>query len=440
LGSRYGFVKRWAPWYGSSKVKIATIARFEFVTTLQRRSVLFIIFGMPVIMLLLLLGANWLVRSAAGTAAEADGPGPAAAFLQEFAFGGEDQRQALPAGLVDQTGRITEYPAPAGGSFRPLADEASARAAFEADEIRGYYVIPPDYLATGEVFYYARTMSLDDTTRQTLLVQLLATNFLEEAGLVEVVTRPPAVHQVNLSPAVTEPFVFEPSAIFVAFGVAMLFYMTAIGAAGYLLQSLGKEKQNRVMEILLGSTRPFDLLVGKLVGLGAIGLLQMAVWSGLALLVFGRGAGWLANISLPALGAFAWLLIVLHFLTGYLVYGALFAGLGAVSPGAKESSQYTFFFMLPTFLPLWFSSALFMAPNGRLAVAMSLIPFTSPVAMPMRLVATAVPAWQWSLSLALGLATAVLTLWLATRVFRSQALLSGQPPTPRALWAMLRRP
>jgi ABC-2 type transport system permease protein len=421
-------------------MKMATVARFEFVTTLQRRSVLFVIFGMPLIMLLLLLAANWVVRGSIGTTEEAGGPGPAAALLQEFAFGGDDQRHALPAGLVDQTGQINEIPDPAAALFRPLTDEATAHAAFEAGEIRGYYVIPADYLATGEVFYYARTMGLDETAQRNLLVQLLAVNFLPDPALAERVARPPAVQQVNLSPAVDEPFTFAPAAMFVGMGVALLFYMTAIGAAGYLLQSLGKEKQNRVIEILLGSTRPFDLLAGKLLGLGAVGLLQMAVWSGLALLIFSRGNGWLANINLPALGPGVWFLIILHFLVGYLVYGALFAGLGAVSPGPKESSQYTFFFMLPTFLPLWFSSAFFLAPNGRLAVTFSLIPFTSPVAMPLRLVATAVPAWQWSLSLALGLATAVLTLWLATRIFRSQALLSGQLPTPRALWAMFRRP
>jgi ABC-2 type transport system permease protein len=420
-------------------MKIATIARFEFVTTLQRRSVLFVIFGMPLIMLLIVWGANWLIRDSMRAAAEENGPGSAAGLLQEFAFGGEEQRQALPSGLVDQTGRIRDYPAAAGEIFRPLPDEAGARSALEADEIRGYYVIPPDYLDTGEVFYYARTMSIDDTGRQSLLIRLLATNFLEDPALVEIATQPPAVHQVNLSPAVTQPVTLEPAAIFVGIGVAMLFYMTAIGAAGYLLHSLGKEKQNRVMEVLLGSARPFDLLAGKLLGLGAIGLLQMAVWSGLALLIFGRGNGWLENVNLPALGPAVWILIVLHFLTGYLVYGALFAGLGAVAPGPKESSQYTFFFMLPTFLPLWFSGAFFTAPNGRMATAMSLIPFTSPVAMPMRLVATAVPAWHWLLSLGLGLGTAFLTLWLATRIFRSQALLSGQVPTPRALWALLRR-
>ena len=209
-------------------------------------------------------------------------------------------------------------------------------------------------------------------------------------------------------------------------GLAIIFYLTVIGSAGYLLQSLGKEKQNRVLEILLSSTRPVELLIGKMIGLGAIGLVQLVIWSVIVNVLMGSQNSFLANIELPQLDPGTWFLAISFFLVGYLVYGSLFAGLGAVSPGQKESSQLTFFLMLPTFLPLWFNSILLNAPNQPPAVIMSLFPLTSPITMPMRLAITAVPVWQLGLSLALGVLTSVGMLYIATRFFRSQNLLSGQ--------------
>jgi len=201
---------------------------------------------------------------------------------------------------------------------------------------------------------------------------------------------------------------------------------------------LGKEKENRVMEILLSSVRPLHLLMGKVIGLGGIGLLQMGVWTFLALVVFQRGASLFANITLPTLSAGTWSLAIVHFIVGYLVYASLFAGLGAIAPSVKESSQYTFLLMLPTFIPLWFNSIMFASPNGPFAIWLSLIPLTAPLAMPMRLSLTAVPPWQWVVSLSTSAGTAVLLLWGATKLFRSQTLLSGQRFSPNVIWKALR--
>jgi ABC-2 type transport system permease protein len=211
-----------------------------------------------------------------------------------------------------------------------------------------------------------------------------------------------------------------------------------IGAAGYLLQSLGKEKENRVMEVLLSSIRPFQLLAGKVLGLGAIGLLQMIVWTVLALFVFRENGSPMSNITLPTLSVGTWILIVLHFVVGYLVYASLFAGLGAMASSVKESSQYTFLLMLPTFLPMWFNSIMITAPNGSFATILSLFPLTAPISMPVRLAVTAVPMWQWLASLAGCVVTAVFLLWGATKFFRSKTLLSGQSPSLRLVWQTLR--
>lgn len=406
--------------------KIGLVAKHEFISTVKRRSALFAIFGLPILSLLILTGINWLSRSQGG-----DG----SSLLTEFVSNNEVR---LPAGLVDDTGRLQQFSSPADTMFVLFPDLGAARAAYDTGEISGYYHIPASYLADGEIFQYADELSLE-SFESTILYGLLVENFVDGTAPIHLVTAPLQQYDViDLSTTEERSQQDYFDGLILAMAVAVLFYMTVMGAAGYLLQSLGKEKENRVMEILLSSIRPFQLLVGKVLGLGGIGLLQMVVWTGLVLFIFRENGSFLSNLSLPSLPVSVWLLIIAHFAIGYLVYASLFAGLGAIAPSVKESSQYTFLLMLPTFLPLWFNSILINAPNGVFATTLSLIPVTAPITMPMRLVITAVPVWQWAVSLVGGVVTAVFLLWSATKFFRSRTLLTGQNPSLRLIWQTLR--
>ena len=406
--------------------KIGLVAKHEFMTTLKRRSALFAIFGLPILSLLILTGINWLNRSQGGDSNSQ---------FAEFFSGNED---VLPAGLIDDTGQLQQFSPPADTMFVLFPNLEAANTAYEGGEISSYYHIPADYLAQGEIWQYADNIPLD-SFESRILYGLLVENFVDDTVPINLVTAPlQAYEEIDLSAAEGQEQQNYFANLGMAIGVGILFFMTVMGAAGYLLQSMGKEKENRVMEILLSSIRPFHLLAGKVLGLGGIGLLQMAVWTALAFFVFRGSNNLLNNIALPTLLPGTWLLIILHFVIGYLVYASMFAGLGAITPSVKESSQYTFLLMLPTFIPLWFNSILITAPNGTFATALSLIPFTAPMAMPMRLVTTTVPVWQWLVSLAGGMVTAVFLLWGATKFFRSRTLLAGQSPSLRLVWQTLR--
>jgi ABC-2 type transport system permease protein len=407
--------------------KTLTVALYEFTSTLKRRSALFVMFGLPLLSVALLAGINWLADRESGEAG--------VSALSQFAFGNQDEDR-LPTGVVDLTGRLQNYPSVV-ANLTPISSEAEAQAAYEADEIEGYFVVPADYLETGEVTLYAENRSLDSPV-ESELDYLLTVNYIEEAALVERVLDPAHIQEIDLGDQEGDQTSFGEGYI-MGIGVAILFYMTAISASGYLLQSLGKEKENRVMEILLSSLRPVELLLGKMLGLGAVGLLQLVIWSVITIGLFrGNGSNPFANLPLPELKPAVWLIIVAHFIVGYLVYAGLFAGLGAIAPNPKESGQITFFLMLPVILPMWLNTILLSAPNGTMATVMSLVPLTSPVAMPMRLAVTTVPTWHWLFSLAAGLLTAVLTLLLAARIFRSQVLLSGQSLSLRTAWQLVR--
>lgn len=405
--------------------KTGTIAWHEFVSTLKRRSALFAIFGLPVITLLILSGINWLVRTQSQTN-----------LLAEFAIGNNSDQK--PAGLVDETMRVTTFSSPADTVFVQFKTLEAAQIAFDDGEIDMIYRIPEDYLTTGNIYFYASNVDLDGS-EEGVLFGLLAENFLANDLPISRIVSPIAqLDEIDLSATESQTGQGLGANIGLILGIAILFYITVIGASGYLLQSLGVEKQSRVMEILLSSVRPLQLLVGKVIGLGGIGLLQMTVWTVLVLVVFQRSNSIFSNLPLPSLPAEMWIITILHFTAGYFVYASIFAGLGAIAPNVKEGSQYTFFLMLPTLLPMWFNTIMITAPNGTFASILSFFPLTAALAMPMRLALTSVPIWQWLLSLSLSIGLAVFLLWGSAKLFRSQVLLSGQSLSPGIIWQALK--
>lgn len=413
--------------------KITLVARFEFLTTMRRRSVLFVMFGLPLIVLLIFAGINWLTQE------NQDSPlsGAASDAIGRLVQG--EAEPSLPAGLVDHAGDLDDLPPSATGLFARFETVSAAEQAFQAGDISSYYVVPADYLDTGELRYYAENLtSIRRGAEQNFLFRAIAAHYLGNDDDALRLVVPADYEEFNLAPA-QEREGSEGANLLLGMGVAMLFFTTVIGAAGFLLQSLGREKQNRVMEILLSSTRPVEILVGKIIGLGAIGFVQLAVWTVLALATLGRSqAISLGNFTLPTLSPGEWLMIVAHFLAGYFVYASLFASLGAIAPNPKESSQYTFILMLPTLVPLWLVNVFWSAPNGTVSLILSLFPLTSPVAMPMRLSVAVVPAPQLALSLFLALLAGLATIYLATRMFSGRTLLSGRSLSLRLLWETFR--
>lgn len=420
---------------GISARKVAQVAWFEFFNTITRRSVIAVMFGLPLLTLLIIAVVNRLASTPTGSGDGSVGAAASASLLSEIFAGGDEARLSGLVVLSD------ELPAPIPpGSFVAFQDEAAALAAFEAGEIGNYYVIPAGYLEGEAIRHIAPSRIYAGLSgEQAALYGLVASSLTGEEALAQRLQQPARIQETNLSP---ETGGIGQSAemghLFVGIGIAMLFFATTLGAAGYLLQSLGKEKQNRVLEVLLSALHPRELLVGKIIGLGAMGIVQLAVWSVVVLLVLGSGDALFGNLPLPELTWQRWLLIAVFYVAGYFVYATLYAGLGALSPNPKEGSQYAFLIILPVLIPLWISNVFWTAPNSPAAVGMSLFPLTAPLAMPLRLSVVAVPAWQTGVSLALIIVTSIVIISVVTRLFRGQVLVSGQPLTLRYIWHTLR--
>ncbi len=248
--------------------------------------------------------------------------------------------------------------------------------------------------------------------------------------------QPFQVRATSLAPVVAASEDAWISEMFPLFMVLIL-YMALIIPGGILINALIDEKKNRVMEVLMTSVSPAQMVTGKVAALGLLGLLMTALWLGVlwAIARFGGSALSIpAGFSIPT-SLLAWALI--YFLGGYAIYGSQFAGIGALAPEVNQTKSVTWIVMLPIIVAYMFMAVAFDNPTSPFAVALSLFPLTSSVAMIGRMAATEVPLWQAVLAAVLQFVTAYFIVRLTARMFRAQYLLAGQAFSPKMFYMTL---
>ncbi|MEA3377098.1 MAG: ABC transporter permease [Chloroflexota bacterium] len=354
----------------------------------------------------------------------------------------EAEQQDAPVGYVDRAGLIQIIPEPVpSDAFRPYGDVDAAQAALDRGDISAYYIVREDYRESGAVERVSPRFATAPGDLESFR-WVLVRNIFPEVGA-EQMSRlrwpfgggGPTFVPVDAGEEGGGGGVGDTMLPFV---VTIAVMLPLFSGGGYLFQSLTKEKGSRVMEVLLVSLRPRQLLAGKLLGLGALILVQYAIWlaiAGAALAVTGQQAAQLlAGVNLSAGEV---LLILPYALGGFGLYAAVMAGVGALAPDVESTRGWVFVLTLPMMIPIYLWMAIVNAPHGPLAVILSLFPYSAPVGMLMRLTAATVPAWQVGVSLGLlGLAM-VGTIWLTARLFRAQTLLSGESLSLGRFWAAL---
>lgn len=215
-------------------------------------------------------------------------------------------------------------------------------------------------------------------------------------------------------------------------GMVMMLYMTVLLYGMSVMRSVIEEKTSRVVEVMLSSLRPVEMMIGKVVGVGAVGLTQVLVWAVLgaiasapSMLAVSGGKNTL-SVDISPLFAAAF---VVFFLLGYLFYSTLYATLGAIVNSDQEAQQWQMFVTLPIIVPMVMMTAVLRQPNAGYVVWMSLIPFFAPILMFARIVVQTPPAWQIVLSLGILMAAVAGALWLCSRVYRVGILMYGKRPT-----------
>jgi ABC-2 type transport system permease protein len=264
---------------------------------------------------------------------------------------------------------------------------------------------------------------------------------------------------------------------FIGGGFGYLIMMFIIIYGGFVMRSVIEEKTSRIIEVIISSVKPFQLMLGKIIGNSLAGVTQFAIWIFsasillfIALLLFDIDLAALgSNPAMPAgtmggmptmpdgdndiqkyaneLFKIPWLLLLLsfiiYFVLGYLIYSSIYAAIGAAVDNETDTQQFIFPIILPLMLAIYVGFfSVFSNPHGPIAVGFSLFPLTSPIVMLMRLPGGlgegGVPVWQFLLSIVLLMATFLAIVWLAAKIYRVGILMYGKKPTYKELYKWLK--
>jgi ABC-2 type transport system permease protein len=390
-------------------------ARYELRATLGRKSFWLTTLLLPAAFLLVVFVADLFSPSdqAQGAAVPAIGVG------------------SQPIGYVDVGGVLHTLPARLPpGTVESYKDEPQAQAALADGKISRYYLIPADYVSSGRLTVVeARYQPLRALKGAELITYVMNTGITGDERLAALLLNPaPGLASSALNPSGARTPDDPLLGRLVPYLLMFILYLALAMTSGYMLQSVSKEKENLTAEMLLVSVRPRDLMLGKIAGLSAVGLLQVVVWLAVFFGVL-ASKGSIAGIDLNiragiAAQAIPWTLA--YFLLGYVMYASVYGVLSVLAPTARDANHFVYIAIIPLVVPLLFSGTFSDAPNGALATTLSLVPLTSPIAMVARLGAATIPWWQSLAGLvALG-ATAYLLVLLAARLFRAENLLSSR--------------
>jgi ABC-2 type transport system permease protein len=344
-------------------------------------------------------------------------------------------------GYVDHSGLLA-HPVPAPPVEEPdraveilaFADEAAARSALEADRIQIYFVLPPDYLTSGQISV-VHVKPVKDPARYQfyafLGANLLAgTDPAVAARLVDgsVMT----IRTADGSRTVSQSdwfFILVPMISGIGFIIAMF------TAGGYLMQAVVDEKENRTMEVLITSVSPGQFMAGKIAGDTAAGLTQILAWAGFVVVLVAVGSTSFEFLKAIRFAPQTLIVFAAVLFPAFMMFAGLMAVIGATVTEAREGQQVIGLISIPFWVPYMLTAALMSNPNSPLALALSFFPLTAPLTMVVRDGMTVLPAWQIATSGGILALAAAASIWIAGRAFRLGMLRYGKRLAWREIFA-----
>lgn len=388
------------------------VARHEYARMVRRRSFVIGTLGLPLLLVVVM------------------------AISIVAATGDTDRR---PLGYLDLAGVLDPdvHPpvrhADRDGELRAFAGESAAHAALEAGEIQAFCVIPADYIQSGRVTLYTWDKEPGSAVRSRF-DDLLAANLV--AGLPDDVQRR-AVEGVSVTVRSADGRRELDSnnlmAFILPFGAGIFFTFAVMASAGYLLQAVTTEKENRTMEVMITSIAPEQLIGGKALGLMAVSLTQLGIW-GLAVgLGLAIGARWIEALRSARVPWASLAIAALYFLPAYALVAGMMITIGSAVTETRQGQQISGIINLLFTSPFFFVVLILANPDSPILVFLTLFPTTAFITVTMRWSLTVVPLWQMVLSWVLLVASAGASLWVAARVLRAGMLRYGQRLDLRAL-------
>ena len=347
-----------------------------------------------------------------------------------------------------KAGKPVVRPAPVPVILRRYESQAVALDSLRRGDVKQVLVVSADFLETGRLRLYehdtrAFTNSADDRPLRNWLTRKLLVGQADSAHVERVLGLGRSMDYYTLDREgrwAIKDDARELAGFLLPFALAFLLSMSIITGGQYLLQGVSEEKESRILESLLCTVTPDELLVGKLLGLGSAGLTLVGVWV---------LAGTMASASMLAFMQISippslLLLGFAYFLFGYLFYASLMTGIGAVTSNLREAAQMSGILTMLNFVPFWLLVRILNSPNSGLAVGLSLFPPSAATTMMLRMSAASVsgaviPPWEIAASLGLLALCSIGALMLGSRLFRLGMLLYGKSPNLPEIMRILRQ-
>lgn len=404
--------------------KVLTIARHEYWVNVRRPDFIIVTLLVPALGLIALIVSVFFGRQAGGAVVRLFDDGP-----QFTAF-------------VDLSGRFTPMLSEFEEAFIAYEDEPAARAALEEERVVRVVVVPASYpeqedvrvISSGSRFSGSATSGL----RSFFMAHLVEE--IEDVGLRERLLDPydALVEYTDEEDEAPGGIAGQVLSFLVPIMFAILLTVTIFISSGYLIRSVAEEKSSRVIEIVLSSVTPEQLLAGKIIGLGGLGLTQVSVWlasaSGL-----GGGLALLAGIVLPFFTrgeVFA--LSLVYYILGFTVYAVLIGAIGTLGSNFQESQQISGIVTLVAAVPMMLMGVFINSPDSIVVRVLSWFPLTAPTSMMMRLPLGEIPWIDVAVSIFVLLVSTPLIIWLGAKIFRLGMLMYGKRPGILELVRLLR--
>lgn len=305
----------------------------------------------------------------------------------------------------------------------------------ENGELQGYLLLSEQTVEQGIAEYYAKNVTDFIAIKQLrdALTKAVVERRLELAGM-----EPGRVEQLSKSVDLQtkklqkgEAKVDHGQSFVLAFVMMMLIYVMIIAYGMTVLRGVVEEKQSRIVEVIISSVTPMELLFGKVIGIGMVGLTQLTVWALFSLLMPAVLTSAVASIKamMPDVSLLILIYFLIYFVLGYFLYASLYAMVGALVSSEQDAQQLQTPVTLLLVIPIVISQFILRDPNSTLAVVLSLFPFFSPILMFLRITIQTPPFWQISLSILLLTLSVVLCSWIGGKIYRVGILMYGKRPS-----------
>ncbi len=385
-----------------SKTKIVAIT--EFLTNVKRKEFIILTFLLPLILVMSMVIPLF--------------------FMQTISH----EKETL--GVVDETGvvlpilkeRYSDY------IIKDVINSEEARKLLENNIISSYIIIPSDFLKVGKASYYSKaqlsSFSSSNINLERILSDIVIEGLLEDKGVSkEIITKvknPIEMERITVTKKgeeVETPFSFVSNYL-----LPLFLFMSIMNAGGYLLNGIIEEKENKVVEVLLSTISSNELLSGKILGLGGLGILQISIWmSGIVIIT--------SFLKIPLVSLEKGIFIMVFFVLGYLFYSSIFAMIGSISTSTRDSQQISALVSFIVFIPLLLFFGIVQNPNMTFIRILGMLPPFTPTIMIMRILLSEVPVFDIIVSIIILSISLIVSAKIASKIFKVGILMHGKKPS-----------